>query len=106
MEIQCPVPNCDYKTQEMEPQYAMQHFMLHNSAVHIVKADKPSYKAEALKRPPANLDMSQAEWQDFESQWSRCKRSTGQSDKDAVDQFLAAALTHYGWTLTVNTDLS
>lgn len=88
MEIQCPAPDCGYKTQKMDPQYAMQQLTLHNAAVHGCSSVR--CKPESLKRPLATLDMSEGQWRDFSSQWSRYSRSTGLSGQDAVDQLMCA----------------
>ena len=75
MEIQCPAPDCQYKTPEMEAQLAMQLLMLHNANVH-ESANRQGCKPEAMKRPLATLDMTGTAWRDFKSQWQRYKRST------------------------------
>ena len=48
MEIQCPAPDCQYKTPEMEAQLAMQLLMLHNANVH-ESANRQGCKPEAMK---------------------------------------------------------
>ena len=64
MEIQCPAPDCQYKTPEMEAQLAMQLLMLHNANVH-ESANRQGCKPEAMKRPLATLDMTETAWRDF-----------------------------------------
>ena len=88
MEIQCPAPDCQYKTPEMEAQLAMQFLMLHNANVH-ESANRQGCKPEAMKRPLATLDMTETAWRDFKSQWQRYKRSTGLTGQDITDQLIS-----------------
>ena len=88
MEIQCPAPDCQYKTPEMEAQLAMQLLMLHNANVH-ESANRQGCKPEAMKRPLATLDMTETAWRDFKSQWQRYKRSTGLTGQDITDQLIS-----------------
>ena len=88
MEIQCPAPDCQYKTPEMEAQLAMQLLMLHNANVH-KSANRQGCKPEAMKRPLATLDMTETAWRDFKSQWQRYKRSTGLTGQDITDQLIS-----------------
>ena len=88
MEIQCPAPDCQYKTPEMEAQLAMQLLMLHNANVH-ESANRQGCKPEAMKRPLATLDMTETAWRDFKSQWQRYKRPTGLTGQDITDQLIS-----------------
>ena len=81
-----------YKTQELEPEIAMRmldHHMQQNHAqgqvaVHAVGKNM----RERQKKPTADVEMSEAKWQDFENQWARYKHASGVSGQDFVDDLV------------------
>ena len=89
MKIQCPAPDCQYKTPEMEAQLAMQLLMLHNANVH-ESATRQGCKPEALKRPLATLDMTETAWEGFQISMATIQMAY-RSDRSAIILIISAS---------------
>ena len=83
----CPVPNCEYVTDDVSDELAIVMFKLHGDGAHSQQHNKPA-KAEAVKRPTVCIGGTSEEWQYFLTRWSDYKIATNISGVDLIIQLL------------------
>ena len=89
--MECPIVECKlgasgakYKTPEVDIEYAMRLLEIHVQGNHgqgqVVAANNTASKnmRERQKKPTADMEMTEARWQDFENKWARYKHASGQ----------------------------
>ena len=103
----CGVEGCDYRTRPglsnhqllftdmqfhlamVHPQVAASLAALNNPAE--AGGSQSSVRAEKLTRPTLEEEISEVDWNFFQSEWSRYKRSTGLTGPSIMDQLWACA---------------
>ena len=82
--VQCPFPNCEYTTPDLDATIVAQllatHSMTHSTA--------PAAKLEQVKRPTISVAGSSEDWQYFQSRWKEYVGATKVTGKDKVIQLL------------------
>ena len=94
-QLECPYPNCDYKTQDLPVEFAAglnTALELHAKAFHTQvqqPAGPPAQKSLKLKSPTVTAGSSLDQWSAFKRQWAMYK--TGMAIQTNM---LATALFH------------
>ena len=103
----CGVEGCEYRTRtglsshellfkDMQLHLIMAHPQLAASVAALnnpgeAGGSQSSVKAEKLTRPTLEEEISEVDWNFFKNEWSRYKRSTGQTGQSIMDQPWACA---------------
>ena len=85
--IACPLPDCDYSTDDVEPGLATALLNLH---AHLLSGatSRNTAKLEEVKRPVITSGGSSEDWAYFESRWKDYVDATKVTGKDKVVQLL------------------
>ena len=87
-EIECPFPNCQYKTADVGEQLASTLLTTH-SLVHTLPNPQPtSAKLEKVRRPSIALGGTNEEWEYFLTRWKEYCTATRCNGHDRVAQLL------------------
>ena len=84
--IKCPAPNCEYVTDDINPEAVATALQLH--AGHHMQSTTSSIKPEKVKRPSVYSGGSSEDWQYFLTRWSEYKAATKLANADTVLQLL------------------
>lgn len=87
VKLKCTRSDCGWvMDQEMEMADARWYVELHIKTEHpIITQAAANNRREKMKRPSAELDMSESKWRDFINQWGIYKRTSGVTGQDIVD---------------------
>ena len=90
--LECPNAECTlgtsgakYKTPEVEVDL---HVQQNHAQGQVVAAAPSKNMRERQKKPTAEMEMTEARWQDFENQWARYKRASGVKGHEVVDDLV------------------
>ena len=84
--IKCPVPNCQYQTEDVETSLVVALLNLHASTH--TSQSSPTAPVEKVKRPTVKSAGTSEDWTYFISRWTACKEATNISGREAVIQLL------------------
>ena len=86
--IKCPIPGCDFSTDDVEAAIMVQLLQLHQ-VIHAQPQGHPSTaKVEKVKRPSISRSGTSEEWSYFNTRWDEYVAATGIKGKDCVIQLL------------------
>ena len=86
--INCPIAECEYKTDDVDPALAAVLLTLHNN-VHLSATVTPAAtrnRAPKIERPKITAGSSEEMWSTFNTRWAMFKRSTGLAGAECVQQ--------------------
>ena len=86
--IKCPIPGCDYSTDDVEAAIVVQLLQLHQVIHSQPQGHPPTAKVEKVKRPSINRSGASEEWSYFNTRWDEYVAATGIKGKDCVIQLL------------------
>ena len=84
--IKCPVPNCQYQTEDVETSLVVALLNLHASTH--TSQSSPTAPVEKVKRPTVKSARTSEDWTYFISRWTEYKEATNISGREAVIQLL------------------
>ena len=84
--IKCPVPNCQYQTQDVETSLVVALLNLH-APTHTSQSS-PTAPVEKVKRPTVKSAGMSEDWTYFISHWTEYKEAINISGREAVIQLL------------------
>ena len=90
--MSCSSPNCVYETPANIPSYelVLKALDIHVQSAHSKLNETPSNgKAEKLKRPTVNSNMSESDWTFYIHKWDRYKRQASLSGQNLLDEMWA-----------------
>ncbi len=87
--IRCPIPSCDYSTDDVDAAIVVQLLQLHQ-VTHNQQQALSSHltKVEKVKRPTISASGTSEEWSYFKTRWTEYVEATGINGKDLVIQLL------------------
>ena len=87
--IKCPIPGCDYSTDDVDATIVVQLLQLHQVA-HVQPQSSPTSaaKVEKFKRPSISISGTSEEWSYFRTRWDEYVAATGIKGTDRVIQLL------------------
>ena len=82
-------PECEWvMDEEMEENIAFRYLEIHVKIKHTTATNNTVTNRgmrEKMKKPTADLEMTEAKWRDFSNQWALYKRASGISGQEIVD---------------------
>ena len=89
--VRCPVPGCEYETEESTKAFAVAllnaHTTTHAGGI-MAQNQTPSAKVEKLKRPTVSADATSEDWEYFLTRWGEYRKETRLTGEDVVTQLL------------------
>ena len=82
--IQCPVPNCDFQTDDLDAVVVAALLTAHTTVHTVVPNIQNVAKVEKVKRPTISSAGSSEDWTYFISRWKEYVEETKVSGKDRV----------------------
>ena len=87
-QFDCPIPDCQFKTQDLEAAQAIIFLQIH-ATVHQTAAPQSQAPApEKIRRPTISASGTSEEWLYFKNRWTEYKLATKLKDRDIVFQLL------------------
>ena len=83
----CPVPGCEFSTEDVKDELAAILFKIHADAAHSTSPQRPA-KAESVRRPSVCTGGTSEEWSYFVTRWTDYKTATQLSGTDIIVQLL------------------
>lgn len=85
--VKCPVADCEYKTDDVDPAIVVQLLQIHSAATHTQPQVTPA-KVEKVKRPTLSSGGSSEEWTYFMTRWKDYVTATKVTGQEQVVQLL------------------
>ena len=89
MGIKLKCPKCEWvMDEEMEENIAFRYLEIHVNIEHVTAITNTTTNRgmrEKMKKPKADLEMTEAKWRDFKNQWTLYKRASGVAGQEIVD---------------------
>ena len=87
--VKLKCPKCEWVMDtEMEENIAFRYLEVHVNIEHITAVANTTTNrgmGEKMKKPKADVEMTEAKWRDFNNQWTLYKRASGISGQEIVD---------------------
>ena len=85
--VKLKCPKCEWVMDtEMEENMAFRYLEIHVNIEHVTAiTNTATCMREKMKKPKADLEMTEAKWRDFKNQWALYKRASGVSGQEIVD---------------------
>ena len=87
--VKLKCPECEWvMDEEMEENIAFRYLEIHVKIKHVTAITNTTTNRgmrEKMKKPKADLEMTEAKWRDFINQWALYKRASGVSGQEIVD---------------------